>query len=343
MLTVVELLSLGVVASANEVLATTGAPDTASLAVLLAAVVTDGLALTLTGVVHATFVDTHRSANPAPPAASVRAVVGSQSWGRWTLALVLVLAAVAGAAAVRTTDAGVYDAPDRGRIATNDPDAALEAAVTNTARSNHRRVLFVRNASDPNSSFRAFTRSGVDYEDRQLSVYFYRRNRVRFGGFYGEGTLAMLRSGGAVSGPLAYEAGNWSVLMVPATGLTGGGGELESSFVPAGPSGGWSVVSTNESTLVLRVTAADAIHAALGDRGLAGEADPLAPESRVTVVLDRERGVVETVRIHLHSLETGRNVRYRLEYRDVGSADLRRPGPIRDRRPPEWVWDAIYY
>ncbi|MFB6095814.1 MAG: hypothetical protein ABEJ74_00305 [Haloferacaceae archaeon] len=343
LLTVMQLLSLGVVASANEVLTTAGQTATASLGVLLAAVIVDGVAVTLTGVVHATFVESHRSANPRPRTASMRAVAGSWSRGQWTLAILLVLATVGGAVAVRTADAGVYDAPDRGRIATDDPDAALQAAVSNTARSNHRRVLYVRNASDPNSSFRAFRRSAVDYRDRQLSVYFHKPDGVRFGGFYGEGTLAMLRSGGRASGPLAYEAGNWSVLMVPATGLTGGGEELESSFVPAGPSSGWSVVSSNESTLVLRVTEADAIQDALGERTLAGETEPLAAESRVTVVVDRDRGVVERARIHLHSLETGRNVRYRLVYRDVGSADLRRPEPIRERRPPEWVWDAMYY
>jgi hypothetical protein len=342
-LLVLQFLSFGVVAGVSAF----GAADLQSLPRLAAAalllVLLNGVAVTVTGTLHAAFCAHHVTPDSPPPSAFVLRLPDSRSLVRWTVALVCVFGLVTGAATVRTLDVGVYTPPDAQRITTTNPSEAVERATVNTAWQNHRRVLFLRNASGSAGSYRVFTRTGVDYADRQVYVYFVEEDGERFGGFYGEGTMGLLRSGGEFSGPFAYQVDEWGVMMLPGTGIADAGDSTRNSIVPSGPTSGWSVVESNESVLVVRLSDPEAVPEALGTRDFGGETPPLANESHVTVVIDRERGVLDEVRMHLHSLETGRDVQYRLEYRDVGSADLRRPAPIRNRRALEHLWDAIYY
>lgn len=342
---VVHLASLG--ALVGVAAAVPAAESALRPALVAVAVALYGVAVTVVGVLHAAFYRDHVAPVPgsAVPAdgSSIRRRLGVRSAARPALAVVLVVGLVAGAAAVRTLDPAVHSPPDAGPIATDDPDEAVRAAATVTAASNHRQVLYVRNASDPGRDYRVLGRSGVDHDDRRQYVYFTREDGEAFGGFFGEGTLAMLRPGGRLDGLTAYERESWSVLAAPAWGITDGAAAVENTVVPRGPDEGWRTVSANESALVVRLSAPESIEDAFGARTFGGSTPPLADESHVTVVVDREAGVLDEVRFHLHSLETGRNRQYRLEYRDVGAADLQRPEPIREPRLAERAWDAIYY
>lgn len=311
------------------------------------AVALHGVAVTLVAVCHAAFYRDHVApAGRAVPESSrspFRGRVGRRTAGRVVIAFVLVAALVSGAAAVRTLDPAVHSPPELGPLGTDDPDEAVRTAVATTSRANHRQVLYERNASDPGADYRVLKRAGYDHADRQLYVYFTKRDGEEFGGFFGDGTLAMLRPGGRLDGFTAYERGPWQVLAAPGWGLADGSAAATSAVVPGGDAGGWEVVSANASTLVVRYDDPNTIDDALGPRAYEGMTEPLANESHVTAVIDRERGVFRSVRLHVHSLETGTDRQYRVDYREVGTADLRRPEPIRDRRLAERLWDAVYY
>lgn len=330
---------------AGLVAASSTDPSVPALGAVVAAVVLYGLAVTLTGVLHAVFYRDHVA--PAVGSTStdvaLRQFVHGRSPARVVLAFVLVVGLVSGAAAVRALDPGIHSPPEQSPLATDDPDVAVRTAAERTAASNRRQVLHARNVSDPAGSFRILTRSGFDYTDRQRYAYFHHTDGVTNGAFYGEGTLALLRPNGDLTGALAYERGPWSVLAVPIWGTARGGMPAETFVVPNDHVDGWRVVDANESAMVVRTSDPEGIGAALRSRGFRGTTRPLANESHLTVVIDRERGVLEGARFHLHSLETGRNFRYRMEYREVGTADVKRPEPIRDRWFVEALWDALYY
>lgn len=327
-----------VAASSND-------PSVPVLGAAVAAVVLYGLAVTVVGVLHAVFFRDHvaPAAGSAGTDVSLRQFVRGRSPARLALAVVLVVGLVSGAAAVRVFDPRIHSPPEQSPIATDDPDVAVRTAAGRTAASNRRQVLHVRNVSDPAGSYRVLTRSGFDYADRQRYAYFHHDDGVTNGAFYGDGTHALLRPNGDLTGALAYDRGPWSVLAVPIWGATRGGMPEETFVVPNDHVDGWQVVAANESAMVVRTSDPEGIGAALRSRGFRGTTRPLANESHLTVVIDRERGVLEEARFHLHSLETGRNFRYRMEYHEVGTADVERPEPIRDRWFVEGLWDALYY
>lgn len=340
---VIRLTAFGVLSVVS--MAAVGGSVRPSLPVVegvLVVVVLNGISVTYTGTLHAAFATQHVRTPPNPVTPPGRRMFGARSSARVAVAVVLVLGLVTGATVVRSMDLGVHARTDARAITTDSPDVAVATAVRNTASRSHRQVLYRRNASDPGSSGGVLMREGIDYADRQRYTYFPNGDDETFGGFFGEGTLALRRSSGRASGVAAYENGSWSVMMFPAWGLVSRD-PIARSIVPNGPTTGWEVVVSNESTLVVRVTDPDSIRSALGTRSLGGSTAPLANDSHVSVVIDRDRGVLDEVRFRLHSLETGENVQYRLEYRAVGSTDLERPAPIRDRRLLEHVWDAIYY
>jgi hypothetical protein len=317
----------------------------APVSVLVAAAALYGVAVTLTGVLHASFyrelVGPVGASTDASP--SLRRVVADRSSARVVLAVVLVVGLLAGASAVRTLDSAAHSSPELVELGTDDPDEAVRTAAATTAAANHRQVLYVRNASDPADDFRVQKRAGYDHADRRLYVYYTKRDGEEFGGFFADGTMALLRPGGRLDGLTAYERPPWQVVAAPGWGIADGPGAAESGVVPGGDTDGWRVVSANASTMVLRYDDPNTVDDAMGSSSFGGMTEPMANESHVTAIVDRERGVLESVRFHLHSLETGQNRQYRLEYREVGTADLERPAPISERRLAERLWDAVYY
>ncbi len=260
-------------------------------------------------------------------------------WARLGLAGFVVLAGIGGAGFVRTVDAGtgqspVADLPE-------DPTAAYPVAANNTMQSNHRVVVRMRNESWDNGTVRTMRRAGVDRDDRQIYVYLYGSGSA-VGGYYGEGTLATLNGDAPADGqpmpPPAGQTGEWSVLPVPGYGTVA---QYDLGGVPA-TGVNWTLTTSNESTLVYRVEGEDQVLAALWEP-YPGSQRPLAADSYVEVVVDREAGVLSHARIYLRSQETGHAYTYLVRYEEVGTADIERPTAIGDRGPVEWLWDIAYY
>lgn len=344
LLAAVNLAPLGALAAVTPVPAADPDGSTTGLVLLAAAVAVNGVSVTVAGVLHAAFARHHvvLAASAGAETASLRGLVRSRSSARMALAVVLVVGLVSGAVAVRTLDPAVHPTPEPSPIETDDPDVAVQTAVATTAASNHRQVQYTRNASDPGDAYRVFLRAGYDYDDRQLYHYFVVEDGEDVGGFFADGTLATLRGSDRYDWRTDYESGPWHVIPAPAWALAGRHDTIESQVLP-NDADGWRVVSTNASTMVARSDDPETIHDALGFYTLSGATPPLENDSHVTVVVDRQRGVLDEVRFHLHSRETGRNLQHRIEYREVGTADLERPDPIRDRRLAERLWDAVYY
>lgn len=309
-----------------------------SLAVrLVGAVLVGGAATTTVAAFHVVYYDrVVRPTLPSSPPTTRRL-----PWKRVAVVGLVLTAGVGGAAAVRTVD------PDPGRGTVDelpaDPVAAYRVAVDNTAGSNYRRALYVRNASNGSEPFRVFTRTGVDYDDRQLYVYFGNPggdSPVR-GSYFGETVYALYNTGGVWRGPFALNSGNWSAIPFPTYYLGGGGSGPIRSFPD--PAVDWTVARNDSSTVVLRVSDPAAIRAAFRGQSHAGMGGNMSDDSYLSVTVDRDRGVVEGADFHLHSVDTGRNRSYRVRYTEVGTADLTRPPQLGSRGPIEWGIDALYY
>jgi hypothetical protein len=317
-----------------------GAPPTAGEAAVVLGVGTVGV--TTVAAVHATYygslVASAASREADAPAFRIR----SWPWTRRALVVLLLVGLVVGAAAVRVTDVRPRPEPSGSLPDADEPRRVIDVAGRNTAIRSHRTALLVRNASDADASYRPSVLAGVDYEDRRLYTYFVGSNGREAGGFFGEGTYALVQSGGRWEGSVARRSGNWTVMPLPAWGTIRPDPPARAENVP-NPDADWRVVERNRTTLVLRATGPAAVRAALEPAAYGGMAEPMAADSRVTAYVDRDRAVLDRLTFHLHSTATGAAFDYRLEYREVGTADLRRPTPIRDRGPIEVAWDVLYY
>ena len=310
------------------------------VAVLVSVVVTavlGGVGLTLAAALHVVYFD-----RTVAPTVAVRSPARSKEvrWLRIAAVAVVLTATVGGAVAVRVEDVRPADR-DRAALP-DDPRDAYVVAASNTVGSSHRRVSLMKNTSESNATFHILSRTGVDYRDRQAYVYFVERDSGRvFGGYYGEGTMALRNTGGRWSGFFSRQTDNWSVGSLPGYGVARPQGSFSSS-VP-GPKVNWTTVDANASTLRFRVEEPTAIRAALAPESYAGLGGNMTNDSHLTAFVDRERAVITRVVFHLHSRDTGKDVSYVVRFGSVGTADLQRPEPIGPREPLEWVWDACYY
>lgn len=264
---------------------------------------------------------------------SVRPALAGERRGvprrRFALAAMVVLAAVAGAVAVRTADVGVSGGEPQAL-----PDDAAEAAdvaIENTVSASHRQVGTVRNESADGSA-EPFQVTAVDYEDRQLRIKLFGDGEEYIGGYFAEGILA---NHVTVTGEVSSD--EWIVYPIPGYGLTGGD-SLETSL----DDGDWQVTNETSSTLTYRLEDPEEVDAIVSD-GRLGTRGGLAEESQATLVVDRSAGVVDRVTYTLHSRETGHAYRYVERYENVTSHDLERPETLGPRGPLEWAWDALYY
>ncbi|SFS03492.1 hypothetical protein SAMN05216559_2792 [Halomicrobium zhouii] len=309
--------------------------DVASLAAGIGAILAVGtVGFTLASALHVTYFErTVAPAVQAVPRVTTR-------WTRLAAVAVVLLAAVAGAGYVRAVDAGAGQAelqelPD-------DHEAAYAVAATNTREANHRRTVLARNATEPDSEWRKTSESAIDYDDRRASIFFYGEDPdVRVGSYHGEGTIAMPSGGGSwrgTFGPVTRERNDWTVIAMPGYAVS------DPTDVAPVPKRGaaWSVAHSNASVLVYQSTTADDIRTAFST-SYAGMNGELANDSYLRVVVDRERGVVDTVRIRAHSLDSGNAYEYEMRYGAGETVDVERPEAIGSRSPLEWAWDVLYY
>lgn len=279
--------------------------------------------------IHATYARGTLSAADAAPA-------GPVPWRRVTVAAVVLLAATAGAGYVRVVDAGVQQEPLEPLPA--DDDRAFAVAVENTADANHLIVTARRNVTDDGDR-RRVARRAVDYDDRRASVAYYETDRYPgFRGVLMEGGVAVTNPlWDADETPLAWRAGNWSVVPVP-----GYGSEMHDHELPVIEHVDPELVAANETTLVYRAEGADVERDEL-EQFYPGMEGGMTDDSTIEIVVDRERGVVDRVTMRLESRHTGYVYAHVQDYREVGTADVERPAAIGSRHPVEWVWDAMYY
>lgn len=307
--------------------------STEGVAVVVGLVLVVGsVGLVLASALHVTYFE--RVVEPPGTSASSSSV----RWTRVAAVAVVLVAAVAGASYVRTTDLG--SGQDEIQSLPDDPHAAYAVAANNTANANRRYVIQRRNESHSDGEYRTTDRAGIDYDDRQIYVYVHGEDVV-VGGYMEEGTYATLNSGRATGSlkTLSRDTGNWAVTAAPMYGFVAGSG---SNSIPP-TTVDWAVASENESTIVYRTDDEDQILEALGPDWHAGATKPLSEDSYAEVYVDRERAIITRLRFHLHSLATGDNFTYVTRYEDVGTADLERPPGIGPREPLEWFWDVLFY
>lgn len=309
--------------------------DVASLAAGIGAILVVGtVGFTLASALHVTYFE--RTVVPA--ARAVPRV--TTRWTRVAAVAVVLVAAVAGAGYVRAVDAGAGQAEMQ--ALSEDPEAAYAVAANNTREANHRRTVLARNASEADSEWRKTSESAVDYDDRRVSITYYGDDPdLRVGTYHSEGTIAMPGGGGSWQGtfdPVTRERNGWTVVAMPGYAVTD---PTDVAPVPD-PEADWSVARANESMIVYQVADLNDVATAF-PTSYAGMNGELANDSYLRIVVDRERGVVDTVRIRAHSLETGHAYEYEMRYRAGETVDVERPEAIGSRSPLEWVWDVLYY
>ncbi|MFC5366527.1 hypothetical protein [Salinirubrum litoreum] len=283
----------------------------------------------------------HRTGRDVPASSPVPAgrlrVVG--------VVLLLVVAAVAGAGAVRVTDTRPTDTaaaplPD-------DPQGAYHTALVNTERADHR----YRVAVDPDSDEPFVFVRWIDRTDRQYRAE--PRRRATGTPMYADsGTESpplrgfdLFSLGGRTVGPddrTVRASPGYARWSAEYSLLSDGG------FSPPSPDAtGWQVTARTDETLVLELTDPTAVL----DAAYARDSPPVTnvTESRITVRIDRERRVVERAEYRfageivdetddetlsfdahvVHEFETG--------------IDVERPPAVGARSAGEWLWTLFAY
>lgn len=255
---------------------------------------------------------------------------------RVVVVAVVLVAAVAGAGHVRAADLGTGG--DEIRPLPDDPDAALAVAANNTAGASQRRTVAVRNASESDDAFRTIHRTGIDHEQRRAYTYIDGPDGT-VGSYFAEGTFATYNAGSWRTGHplLSRHAGNWTVLAFPGYGMNG-----DHMLPVPDPAADWTVVDRGPSATTYRVEDPDAVRTALDgfDGTLTGE---VTDESYVTVVVDRDRGVLRSLEARLSLRDGGRDRVYRIEFEAVGTAEVDRPDVFGPRNAAERLLDVLYY
>lgn len=258
------------------------------------------------------------------------------------LAMLLVSAPMMATAAVRVDDTGFADAERRDLP--EEPSAALSAATANTLDRSYRRTETVRVRRDGNWSTTRRIRA-ADRQDRQYWLLTSDED-VTLRSFFGEGVMAAADEGAGVSGdgPLGWRRGEWAADAGTPGAFLSEGANVETVH-PGAP---WEVVEQNDTAVVLGIdgaaTASATPNVPIDDRYRVHE------NATARVVVDRERGVLESTRIDAtyYRVEDGNRTDRRVvdmarRYENVGTHDVQRPDALGPRRPVEWLWDFLYY
>jgi len=259
---------------------------------------------------------------------------------RVAIAVVLCVALVAGASAVRVTETRPTGGAEPVPI---DPSAAYATAVGNTESTNH---VLTHSRNDGEASV-TWT---VDRADRQY------RQTSDFGG---DGTTvyadpgAIYATRGGEAGTLNWRtapfdlaerrSGGWTAVAYPAYWRLAGQSYVldRGGFgLPETGTGEWETVDEGDGTRTLALTDGDAVFAALFDT---------RPESidyenaEIQMRVDTDRGVVEGGRASLNATTPERNVSFDARYEVLTGRDVETPSPPGPRTPSEWVWKLFAY
>lgn len=266
---------------------------------------------------------------------SVRPALGGVPTGvprrRIAVVAVTVLVVLGGTATVRTVDAGFSGtAPDPlPEEATDVPAVAVE----NTLTTSHRRV-FERTNGTNEQQFRTRRVREIDYGDRQLlTTRASPSEDVRPRVFNVEALTYVMFLKERPGGPMVLWPG------IRSSGY--GNRAPESTNLSLGDAP-WRLVAESKSTATFRIDDPGEIAPVLEERRI-GYDEPLAEESRVTLVIDRDRGVVDRIAYEVRSRASGNRSTYVERYENVGTHDVRRPTWVGDRSLVDLTWDALYY
>lgn len=259
--------------------------------------------------------------------------------------LLLVVAAVGGAGAVRVTDTRPTDTtaaplPD-------EPQSAYHTALVNTERADHR----YRVAVEPDSDEPYVVVRWMDRTDRQYRA----EPRQRATGtpiYLDSGTESPPLSGGEVVSLGSRTVGPDERTVRAAPGYVRWSAEYNLSsdgrFYPPSPDvSGWQVTDRDSETLVLELTDSEAVLDAGFGRDYPAAAN--VTESRITVRIDRERRVVERAEYRFSGTikEETADGTFPLDahvvYEFETGIDVERPPAVGPRSPGEWVWTLFAY
>ncbi len=260
---------------------------------------------------------------------------------RIALAALLVAGLVAGASAVRVTDARPGTAVASSPLP-EDATAAYAAALDRTAAADHRVVaterldgervvattVVERSARQFRASLRRHDRTDVGYADSGVAYRF----RGYSPGVFSLGT-ARVGDDTARALPGYWQASSDYTLV---DGLGAGYG------LPAAQTGTWTTVAAADGTRTLELNGDAAVFEAVQGT----DAGAVSAETAwVRMRVDADRGVVLGGRTRLNATVNGarlvRNVSYTVE---TGAAvDARRPDALGSRSLGEWAWDVFAY
>jgi len=258
---------------------------------------------------------------------------------RLAVAVVVFVAAVAGASAVRVTETrpadGLESLPEN-------PTSAYAVAVENTESTDHR-LTHVRGDG-------ARVVTTVDRTDRQFEQL------VDFGGpgsrLYADAGAVYASRGGETAElvwrtrPFALAERTeeaWTALAYPAYWRLAGpsydvdGGEFG---LPEAGTGEWQTVNETADTRTLVLADGDAVFAALF---------PTRPErvtyetAEIRMRVDSEHGVVTGGRARLNATTPERNLRVTMRFTVRTGVDIEAPRPPAPHTPREWVWKLFAY
>lgn len=259
---------------------------------------------------------------------------------RAAVAVVLCVALVAGASAVRVTE--TRPTGDAEAIP-SEPSAAYATAVANTGSTSH--VL-----THSRDEGEASVTWAVDRADRQY------RQTSDFGG---DGTTvyadpgAIYATRGGEAGTLNWRTvpfdlaerrdGGWTALAYPAYWRVAGQPYVldRGGFgLPEAGTGEWETVAESDGTRTLALTDGDAVFAALFD---------IRPErieyerAEIRMRVDTDRGVIAGGRATLNATTPERNLSFDARYEVLTGRDVGTPTPPGPRTLQEWLWKLFAY
>ncbi|MFW6436584.1 MAG: hypothetical protein ACOCYZ_03010 [Halococcoides sp.] len=231
------------------------------------------------------------------------------------IAAIVIVAATGGAAAVRVTDA--FDGQDAIESLPEDPTDAVAVALENTRAANHRVTIAERNLSRDREAT-VDTHVTIDYDDRRFLGYSFDGDTAR-GMYLAEGTTARASDIPRDGTTLRPGSADWAVDPFPR------GQFADDSGLAAVPEAASisEIRSENETTIVAT-----------------GRTD--RRDRQMRVVVDRQRGVLDRVRIQ-YTAENGHTYTETRVFDDVGTATVERPSSMGPRQPLSWLWDALLY
>jgi hypothetical protein len=261
---------------------------------------------------------------------------GGLAWRRIAVAGVVLLAAVGGAAVVRSHE--IRHVGDEPEALPADPAGAYETALSNTAAGSHRSVTTSWNLTAGEERI-ARTVRAVDVPDRELTVFIHGRTHA-IGGYYDPGVLGVYPGGRSSIASAREDRENWTALPAPGYGL-GAQHDALRTQMPAADAN-WTVANRTPRTLRLRIESVEGVEHAIDGLTVRGADRTLEDGSYAEVVLDRRQRTVVRSELSIVTSEVGR-LRHVTTIEAGETVEVTRPPGLGDRQPAEWLFATLYY